>query len=107
MKELEETVKKSRNMYMSTNKDEIYHIGIIDYIQLWNSSKKLENFFKTNIQRADSLLLSAVRPDIYLSRFMAFVVDDFLMSKAICPVNDRSCGYLKLNEAAIKRLITQ
>ena len=81
-------------MYLSTNKDEIYHIGIIDYIQQWNSSKKLENYFKRTIKRADSLLLSAVEPNIYLTRFIAFVIDDFLMSKAICPKNDRTCTYL-------------
>ena len=37
----------SRTMFRSRNGDEMYHIGIIDYLQRWNAHKKTEQIFKS------------------------------------------------------------
>ena len=33
---------KHRNVFVSEDKMIVYHIGLIDYLQEWNFSKKLE-----------------------------------------------------------------
>lgn len=35
-----------RNVFVSKDRTLIYHIGIIDYLQEWNSMKKMERFYK-------------------------------------------------------------
>ena len=42
-----------------------YHMGIIDYLQTWNCSKKMEHCFKTTIKRGIKDKLSAVPPPLY------------------------------------------
>ena len=44
--------------------DKVYHIGIIDYLQAWNLSKKIENKLKGSKQD-----ISAVPPFEYSNRF--------------------------------------
>ena len=44
-----------RNIFFPKDDDqEIYHIGIIDYLQLWDKSKKRERWFKTKVLQADA-----------------------------------------------------
>lgn len=45
-----------------------YFVGIIDFQQKWNFSKKLERFFKINFRGADPQGLSAIEPDQYKER---------------------------------------
>lgn len=85
-------------MYLSQDRTEIYHVGLIDYIQLWNNSKKLENFYKRSLKRADSQLLSAVNPELYRQRFVGFIIDHFMLTNQICPNYDRKCKYLSIDE---------
>ena len=51
---------------------EIYHLGIIDYLQLWDTNKKSERFFKTKILQKDASQLSAIEPIEYQRRWYNF-----------------------------------
>ena len=53
--------------------NKIYHIAIIDYLQEWNTDKKLERFTKTMILGKNSEQLSAIEPNAYARRFEHFV----------------------------------
>jgi hypothetical protein len=44
-------------------------IGLIDMLQPWNSSKKLESFLKSRIMRKNPKGISAVEPKLYSKRF--------------------------------------
>ncbi|DAZ94149.1 TPA: hypothetical protein N0F65_007349 [Lagenidium giganteum] len=46
-----------------------YYIGLIDILQTWTFSKRLERFFKTYILRKDPDGLSALPPKAYRTRF--------------------------------------
>lgn len=61
---------KSRNVFISEDRTMIYHIGIIDYLQEWNMTKKLERSYKVHIQRRSRTEISAVEPTFYRTRFM-------------------------------------
>jgi hypothetical protein len=51
--------------------DKIVHVGIIDYLQTWNLSKKVENYAKTHkFSKTD---ISAVEPSRYRKRFVSFM----------------------------------
>lgn len=52
--------------------DCVYHIAIIDYLQLWDCSKKGERFLKTNLLGKDGPTLSAIEPRQYAARFKRF-----------------------------------
>ena len=51
----------------------IYHLGIIDYLQPWNTTKKVETFFKTKIKGIPSMDVSSIRPHIYGDRFLNYM----------------------------------
>ena len=38
------------NLYISDDFQEVYHFGVIDYLQKWDDSKKREFYFKTIIK---------------------------------------------------------
>ncbi|KAI9920485.1 hypothetical protein PsorP6_015749 [Peronosclerospora sorghi] len=46
-----------------------YYVGIIDILQTWTLAKKLERFWKVQIQRKDGAGLSAIDPVQYQRRF--------------------------------------
>ena len=48
-----------------------YHIGVIDYLQLWDLKKRGENWWKKYFRRQADI--SAVSPAKYSSRFVKFV----------------------------------
>ena len=54
-----------RNVFISSEGNEIYHIGLIDYLQLWDSRKIIENCLKSRVLGRDNQSLSAVHPDLY------------------------------------------
>ena len=58
-----------------------YHISLIDYLQEWDTNKKLERFAKCKLQNADEKGLSAIEPSDYQKRFFYFVRDVFLPSR--------------------------
>eukprot|EP00050_Salpingoeca_kvevrii_P011558 m.16298 g.16298 ORF g.16298 m.16298 type:complete len:754 (-) comp3490_c0_seq1:89-2350(-) len=49
--------------------ESVYFVGIIDMLQLWNWSKRMERFFKINFLRKDPSGISAIEHDAYASRF--------------------------------------
>jgi hypothetical protein len=51
-----------------------FYIGIIDYLQVYNRFKRLETLSKTIVNpRKTRLDISAVSPNEYSERFLAFV----------------------------------
>ena len=57
------------------NKDCVYHISIIDYLQAWDYKKKGERFLKTTCLGKDGPTLSAIEPVQYAARFKKFCED--------------------------------
>ena len=51
--------------------EEIYYMGVIDILQVYNGTKKMENFFKSLVH--DGKTISAVDPDTYGKRFLGFL----------------------------------
>ncbi|KAN0047295.1 hypothetical protein ACTA71_001677 [Dictyostelium dimigraforme] len=58
------------NGILSADEKEIYYIGVIDILQLYDFSKKLERFLKVYLFRKDGDGISATRPEPYKQRFM-------------------------------------
>jgi hypothetical protein len=52
-----------------------YFMGIIDFQQRWNFSKRMERFFKIFFKGADPEGLSAIEPIIYKERFLRKIED--------------------------------
>lgn len=65
----------------------IYYMGIIDVLQQYDLSKKLEHFFKTTFQRKDPKGISAVPPNYYAERFQKRVLDKFISQSRLNQVN--------------------
>lgn len=53
--------------------NELYHIGIIDYLQRWDMTKKQERFFKTKFLNKNKDQLSAIEPVEYQKRWYEFM----------------------------------
>eukprot|EP01034_Spumella_vulgaris_P022517 gene22517-28650_t len=68
----------------------IYFVGIIDILQLYNTGKKLETFFKgfTNDRRQ----LSSVDPSSYADRMMEFVLRHTDYKERFNPVSSEDAG---------------
>lgn len=62
----------NRNRIYSYDGTELYHIGIIDYLQEWNLFKKVESKWKT-LWTLNGIEISCVEPNSYKSRFCEFV----------------------------------
>jgi len=60
----------------SINFDEIYFIGIIDFLQIWNLKKKLESRVKSITIEKNSL--SALPPSEYSERFVEFMSNNLV-----------------------------
>jgi hypothetical protein len=61
----------SRNIFMSRNGKQAYHIAIIDFLQDWSLTKRLESAWK--ISKGN---ISAVEPNWYQKRFEKFMIND-------------------------------
>ena len=64
---------RQRHRHYSQDCKEIYHISVIDYLQLWNLNKKGERFLKTRFLGKKGSDLSAVEPAFYQSRFVKVI----------------------------------
>jgi len=64
MLKIEEEFFKDRHRFLSSNRQYIYHISVIDYLQDYNFDKKMENFAKT-ILKGKKAEISAVPPSRY------------------------------------------
>ena len=67
-----------RHQFLSADGKYIYHLSIIDYLQNWNTSKKVENFAKKWVLGKDGRLISAVEPQWYGRRFKDFMFRNVL-----------------------------
>ena len=54
-----------RNRIVSKDEKEVYHIGIIDYLQTYDIVKKAENAFKSSIKPKKRSLITAVPALLY------------------------------------------
>ena len=66
----------------------MYHLSIIDYLQKWNFDKILENKTKTWLLQKSATKLSAVEPNFYRDRYVAFMDDNVILAQT-SPVYDR------------------
>lgn len=67
-----------RSEWKSYDNTMIYHIGIIDFLQLWTIAKKMENYYKTKMQLAPHSHVSCASPRIYKHRFLNFIKCEML-----------------------------
>jgi len=63
----------NRHQFLSSDGRHIYHISIIDYLQVWNTNKKCEHFAKKWFLNKNSKMISAVEPNWYQARFRDFM----------------------------------
>ena len=52
----------SRNQFISPDGADLYHFGLIDYLQAWNLNKKGEHWAKRLLKGKSGTLLSAIEP---------------------------------------------
>ena len=62
-----------RHRFTSPDGTQTYYVSIIDFLQLWNCSKRAEQFAKTTFLRANKAKLSAIEPNEYKKRFRRFM----------------------------------
>ena len=72
---------QERHTYMSDDGMYLYHLGIIDYLQDFNLSKKGENAFKGLID--DGTQISAVHPKPYAERFFRFMQETVIKNQRV------------------------
>eukprot|EP00455_Lapot_gusevi_P034910 TRINITY_DN3862_c0_g2_i4.p2 TRINITY_DN3862_c0_g2~~TRINITY_DN3862_c0_g2_i4.p2 ORF type:complete len:126 (+),score=17.38 TRINITY_DN3862_c0_g2_i4:520-897(+) len=51
--------------------DEVYFMGVIDLLTLYNAKKKVETFFKSFTNKREEL--SSIDPEAYAERFVSFI----------------------------------
>ncbi|ETP47183.1 hypothetical protein F442_06733 [Phytophthora nicotianae P10297] len=61
---------------------DFYTLGVVDMLQTWTWSKRLERLWKTLVLRHDGLGISAVPPRLYAERFQRKMRDILMVSSA-------------------------
>ena len=69
----------NRNQVISSDGQYLYHLGLIDYLQDWNMSKKGEHWAKRMFKGKNGRLISAIEPKAYSHRFREFVEHSVLV----------------------------
>lgn len=72
-------VSPNRNQIVSSDGADLYHFGLIDYLQDWNIHKKGEHWAKRLFRGKSGTLLSAIEPKAYGQRFRNFVEEKVLI----------------------------
>ena len=72
-----------RNSFLGRNGKFIYYVGIIDYLQEYNWSKKVENTFKGLQFGRNKHLISAVPSLEYRDRFFNFMKDHVIINQTL------------------------
>ena len=54
----------------------IFHIGIIDYLQEYNTAKSFERCSKILYYRVNEEAISVAKPDVYGNRFIRFMEEE-------------------------------
>ena len=73
----------SRHSFFSENMHEVYHFGIIDYLQNWSCGKRFEHFCKPFVKRVQAEDLSSVPPELYGDRFLRSMTDALTPNKKL------------------------
>ena len=68
----------SRNEFKSHDNSLIYHVGIIDFLARFGTSKKIEGLYKTAILGQKRKNISCVDPIFYRDRFLKFFKKEVL-----------------------------
>ena len=63
-------------MFLSRDGVELYHVGIIDWLQLWDINKRMEMIAKVFFKGKEKKGLSARPPQEYSARFSKFMMDN-------------------------------
>ena len=64
---------KLGSSFKSQNGKYIYHISIIDYLQKYDFNKKVERFYKINVNGAKRKEISSMDSEPYGNRFLDFM----------------------------------
>lgn len=72
-----------RHSFVSSCGKFIYHVAIIDYLQVYNFQKWGESGLKRWILRRPAELISAVEPDFYGDRFIKFMKNEVFLNTII------------------------
>jgi 1-phosphatidylinositol-4-phosphate 5-kinase len=67
----------SHNAILSADGKEIYYFGIIDILQEYNTTKRMERFYKTKILRYDVNGVSVQPPNYFRERFVENICSHF------------------------------
>ena len=62
-----------KTSFVSTCGNLIYHVGLIDYLQKYTFSKKVERYVKIKTTSAMPNEISSIDPDMYFHRFNKFM----------------------------------
>ena len=79
--ELVKRFEKTRHTFLSKSGKFIYHLAIIDYLQDFNTEKRLENMLKTVINK-EGAQISAIHPNPYCKRFVKFMKEQVIIDDA-------------------------
>lgn len=60
-----EGIEGNRNYQLSKDGNELYHFGIIDFLQTWTTGKKGERYSKMFFKQQAGGLISAIEPNDY------------------------------------------
>lgn len=67
----ERTLEEDNTQVFHEASDVVLYVGIIDILQEYNISKKIEHAYKS--LQFDSISISAVDPEFYSKRFLGFI----------------------------------
>lgn len=84
---------------------QIYHIGIIDYLQEWSFPKQFENKVKVFYNKKNRNSISAVHPKRYQERFHEFLLDN--VTKPAYENFKTNVGYMETCENFVESMIVQ
>ena len=74
---------------------QIYHLGIIDYLQEWTLSKKIEACWKSLFFKDAKENLSAIPSIPYAARFVNFMIKEVLKKKIEYLTNESKREFIK------------
>lgn len=75
----------------------IYYMGIVDFLQEWNSRKRIERALKIYFQRNDPLGVSVMKPSPYRDRFQRKMEQIFDFDDPLGLFNDRGSVSIRKN----------
>lgn len=82
----------------------VYYLGIVDFLQHWSSSKKVERLAKTYLSRKDPDGLSVMEPGQYMLRFQSKMDQIFDLDVPNGNINEIAKGDIKGEEGVVNPL---